>query len=88
MSSLVQSLSCCTVILRAQQQLMQLRCLVQVAQLDAAVPQAATPGHAEPRMVDVIELMAAVLEDSPSNRLTMLHTSGVLVALCLPLTVC
>ena len=27
-------------------------------------------------MVDVIELMAAVLEDSPSNRLTMLQTSG------------
>ena len=28
-------------------------------------------------MVDVVELMAAVLEDSPSNRLTMLQTSGV-----------
>ena len=31
-------------------------------------------------MVDVLELMAAVLEDSPSNRLTMLQTSGDLMA--------
>lgn len=53
--------------------------LAQVAQLDGAVPHPATPGHAEPRMVDVVDLMAAVLEDSPSNRLTMLQTSGVVL---------
>ncbi|KAL3142038.1 hypothetical protein ABBQ32_004670 [Trebouxia sp. C0010 RCD-2024] len=47
-----------------------------VAQLDVGVPHPSTPGHAEPRMVDVVELMAAVLEDSPSNRLTMLQTAG------------
>lgn len=52
--------------------------MVQVAQLDAAAPTTATAGHADPRMVDVIELMAAVLENSPSNRLTMLQSSGVL----------
>lgn len=52
--------------------------MVQVAQLDAAAPQTNPAGHADPRMVDVIELMAAVLENSPSNRLTMLQSSGVL----------
>ncbi|KAL0021859.1 hypothetical protein WJX77_009077 [Trebouxia sp. C0004] len=48
-----------------------------VAQLDSAAPAAGSAGIEEPtNMVDVAELMAAVLEDSPSNRLTMLQTSG------------
>jgi len=50
---------------------------VQVAQLDSAAPAASSAGSEEStNMVDVAELMAAVLEDSPSNRLTMLQTSG------------
>lgn len=57
--------------------------MVQVAQLDAAAPQTTTASHADPRMVDVIELMAAVLENSPSNRLTMLQSSGVRNLFCL-----
>ena len=50
---------------------------MQVAQLDSAAPAASSSGSEESTsMVDVAELMAAVLEDSPSNRLTMLQTSG------------
>jgi len=50
---------------------------VQVAQLDTAAPAASSAGSEEStNMVDVAELMAAVLDDSPSNRLTMLQTSG------------
>ena len=50
---------------------------LQVVQLDPVVPQAEAAADAKPSsVVDVIELMAAVLEDSPSNRLTMLQTSG------------
>ncbi|DBA78126.1 TPA: hypothetical protein ACH3X2_008097 [Trebouxia sp. C0005] len=46
-----------------------------VAQLDSAAPAASSAGSEEStNMVDVAELMAAVLEDSPSNRLTMLQT--------------
>ena len=54
--------------------------MLQVAQLDAGLPEAGTSSH--PRMVDVIELMAAVLEDSPSNRLTMLQTPGLAAYAC------
>ena len=51
--------------------------LMQVVQLDSAAAQAGAGPDTEPAsVVDVIELMAAVLEDSPSNRLTMLQTSG------------
>jgi len=50
---------------------------VQVAQLDSGAAAASSAGSEEStNMVDVAELMAAVLEDSPSNRLTMLQTSG------------
>ena len=51
--------------------------IVQVAQLDSVAPVAGSAGSEEStNMVDVAQLMAAVLEDSPSNRLTMLQTSG------------
>jgi len=51
--------------------------VVQVAQLDSAAAAASSAGGEEStNMVDVAELMAAVLEDSPSTRLTMLQTSG------------
>ncbi len=51
--------------------------LVQVAQLDSGAAAASSAGSEEStNMVDVAELMAAVVEDSPSNRLTMLQTSG------------
>lgn len=48
--------------------------MLQVAQVDSGTSQ--TSSDESTKMVDVIELMAAVLEDSPSNRLTMLQTSG------------
>lgn len=48
--------------------------MLQVAQVDSGASQ--TSSDESTKMVDVIELMAAVLEDSPSNRLTMLQTSG------------
>ena len=48
-----------------------------MVQLDSVSPQAGTALDAKSSsVIDVIELMAAVLEDSPSNRLTMLQTSG------------
>ena len=46
----------------------------QVAQMDSAASVAANEESTS--MVDVVQLMAAVLEDSPSNRLNMLQTSG------------
>lgn len=46
----------------------------QVAQMDSAASIAANEESTS--MVDVVQLMAAVLEDSPSNRLNMLQTSG------------
>ncbi len=47
--------------------------MLQVVQLDSAASEASEEST---KLVDVLELMAAVLEDSPSNRLTMLQTSG------------
>ena len=50
---------------------------LQVVQLDSVAPQAERAADAKsPSVVNVVELMAAVLEDSPSDRLTMLQTAG------------
>lgn len=49
---------------------------VQVTQFDIGTEQHSPAVADESSLVRVVELMAAVLEDSPSNRLTMLQTSG------------
>ena len=54
--------------------------LPQVTQFDADAEQGNAAETNESSIVRVIELMAAVLEDSPSNRLTMMQTSGVRIA--------